>query len=169
MDLCLSFHPWIPIIIPSCFVSLQPAFWHGINFLPFCWSPAQWHLGGCSPLYEAGLLLHRETGPCLNIKTFPGMGIPMLMIKWSQGCHIFNTEITILVRQPLYMETVLWNMHLHFIWLFRKMIISLFHMANIIAVDDLVVPEVRESSGMILTWAPSQYKDCLFLVCRFPC
>ena len=42
----------------------------------------------------------------LNIKTFfPGMGIPMLKIRQSQECLIFNMWIPLLVRRHLYIET----------------------------------------------------------------
>ena len=47
--------------------------------------------------------------PCrarLNIKTiFPGIGIPMLKIRWSRDHLIFNMRIPILVRWHLYTET----------------------------------------------------------------
>ena len=36
---------------------------------------------------------------------FPGMGIPMLKIRWSRDRLIFNMGIPILVRQHLYIET----------------------------------------------------------------
>ena len=44
-------------------------------------------------------------GPCLNIKSFPGMGIPMLKIRQSWDCLIFFMGIPIMVRRHLYTET----------------------------------------------------------------
>ena len=47
----------------------------------------------------------KRSGPRLNIKTvFPGMGIPMLKIRWSQDLLIFNMGILILVRRHLFIE-----------------------------------------------------------------
>ena len=37
--------------------------------------------------------------------SFPGMGIPMLKIRWWQDCLTFNMGIPILVRWHLYIET----------------------------------------------------------------
>ena len=36
----------------------------------------------------------------------PGMGFPMLKIRWSRDCLIVNMGIPVLVRQHLYIETV---------------------------------------------------------------
>ena len=50
-------------------------------------------------------------GPRCNIKTvFPGMGIPMLMIRRSRDRLIFNMVIPILVRH-LYVQTPPWCPH----------------------------------------------------------
>ena len=40
--------------------------------------------------------------------SFPDMGIPMLKIRQSRDCLIFNMGIPILVRRHLYIETALW-------------------------------------------------------------
>ena len=67
------------------------------------WSePTQWR-------WPLSTLYHWGPGPCLNIKTgFPGMGIPMLKIRWSLDRLIFNMGIPILVRQHLYFEMAPW-------------------------------------------------------------
>ena len=45
-------------------------------------------------------------GPRLNIKmVFPGMGNPMLKIRWSQDCLILNMGISIMSRQRLCVGT----------------------------------------------------------------
>ena len=51
-------------------------------------------------------LWFQSSGPRLNIKTvFPGMGIPMLKIRLSRECLIFNMGIPMLVKRHLYIET----------------------------------------------------------------
>ena len=50
--------------------------------------------------------VRRPSGPCLNIKTvFPRYGDSMLKIRQSWDRLIFNMGISILVRQPLYIDT----------------------------------------------------------------
>ena len=39
---------------------------------------------------------------------YPGMGIPMLKIRRSRDCLIFNMGILILIRQHLYIGMVPW-------------------------------------------------------------
>ena len=52
-----------------------------------------------------------RTGPRRNIKMVsPGMGIPMLKIRWSRDRLIFNMGILILVRGHLYIETAPWSL-----------------------------------------------------------
>ena len=60
---------------------------------------------------SARLLFSLQPGPRLNIKTvFPGMGIPMLKIRWSWDHLIFNMGIPILARWHLYIETAPWSL-----------------------------------------------------------
>ena len=40
--------------------------------------------------------------------SFPGMGIPMLKIRWSHDHLVFNMGIPMLVRQHLYIENTPW-------------------------------------------------------------
>ena len=43
--------------------------------------------------------------------SFPGMGIPMLKIRWSRDRLIFNMGILILARRHLYIETAPWSLN----------------------------------------------------------
>ena len=59
------------------------------------------------------ILSFSESGPRFKIKTvFPGMGIPMIKIRPSRDCIIFNMTIPMLVRRHLYIETARrWSFH----------------------------------------------------------
>ena len=58
----------------------------------------------CS-LYGKEFLEISQSGPRLNKKTvFPGIGIPMLKIRRSWDCLIFNMGIPILISWYLYVE-----------------------------------------------------------------
>ena len=64
----------------------------GITALQLCAGPTSWQF------YDLGTVSIRRL-------SFPGMGIPMLKIRRSQHCLIFNMGIPILVRWHLYIET----------------------------------------------------------------
>ena len=67
-----------------------------------CWMPAQCLITHLT--YEMVLCTHH--GPVsLSRPSFPGMGIPMLKIRQSRDCLIFNMGIPILVRWHVYIET----------------------------------------------------------------
>ena len=52
----------------------------------------------------------KTLGPVsISRPSFPGMGIPMLKIRRSWDCLIFNMGIPILARRHLYIETAPWS------------------------------------------------------------
>ena len=72
------------------------------------WAAGKLRMTGTYILHDGNrsCLLLQSPGPCLNVKTiFPGMGIPMLKIRWLWDHLIFNMGIPILVRWHLFIET----------------------------------------------------------------
>ena len=64
----------------------------------YCWKSLSFNPQSAGPVYM-------RPGPRLNIKTvFPRYGIPMLKIRRSKDCLIFNIGIIVLVRH-LYIES----------------------------------------------------------------
>ena len=73
------------------------------NWRPFCLSL---NVLIMSPVHQQEIPATNSQGPVSIWRpSFPGMGFPMLKIRWSQDHLIFNMEIAILVRRHIYIKT----------------------------------------------------------------